>query len=412
MLWVGWGAKNKHHPPTKTSKEEALGEMLILLAILLIASLVLVDAGCCPNADGSICCSVPCDCGGVSVHHDNIIPDVHGYAAWAMKYGKDTEPTGSQLKAWMENHEFVRLQNADSSSKWTAELNKFADMSVQEFKEKILLKNPLVSDARAKVGMSKAVKASVESFDWRNVGGVTPVQDQGFVGTCWTFSTVANIEGQYYKQTNTTLKLSEEYFVDCDGTADYDLNHADCSIYGGWPYLAYQFAIKEGGVPTEGSYPYCAGTGACAPCMNGPEKLCGPPPYSCDRTRDSMCIQAVPVAKVMNWRDVSTDENEIADDLVATGPLSVLLDASTLQFYKSGVWDGTAYPGSRMKCSKTYLDHAVLITGFGVDTTADSVDYWSVKNSWGPDWGEDGYFRIVRGVGECGINTAVTTSIL
>ena len=45
--------------------------------------------------------------------------------------------------------------------------------------------------------------------------------------------------------TNETVKLSEEFFVDCDGTADYDNNHADCSIYGGWPYLAFQFAIKK-----------------------------------------------------------------------------------------------------------------------------------------------------------------------
>ena len=57
--------------------------------------------------------------------------------------------------------------------------------------------------------------------------------------------------------------------------------------------------------------------------------------------------------------------------------------------------------------------HAVLLVGYGVDsTTGTDVPFWTVKNSWGTNWGEEGYFRIQRGVGMCGINTAVTTSIV
>lgn len=335
-----------------------------------------------------------------------------GYSKWAAKHGRDgSHPTPAQLMAWMQNWEFVRKQNEDKGSTWVAELNKFGDMTPAEFKEKVLMKEAFISDPkkeRRNVRHPLANTDAPTSFDWRNIGGVTPVQDQGFVGTCWTFSTVANIEGQIFQATNTTQKLSEEYFVDCDGTSDKVLNHADCSIYGGWPYLAYQFAIKTGGVPSEEKYPYCAGTGNCMPCMNGPVDLCGPPPYSCDRTRDELCKSFVPVASISDWRDVSTDEKEIATDLVSTGPLSVLLDAHNLQFYKGGVWDGSGFNGLG-RCSTTGLDHAVLITGYGEDA---GQDYWSVKNSWGETWGENGYFRIMRGTGQCGINTAVTTAIV
>ena len=336
------------------------------------------------------------------------------YAVWARLYHRSEEPSAGQLRAWVENREIVRLHNADTSNTWVAGMNQYSDMTPDEFKVRVLMKTGTASSPHDVTHNAREVPKldnAPESFDWRDIGGVTPVQDQGSVGTCWAFSTTANIEGQYYQKTNTTMKLSEEFFVDCDGTADYDLKHADCSIFGGWPYLAYQFVMQAGGIPTEETYPYCAGTGECYPCMNGPEDLCGLPPYYCDRAeRDKLCKTFAPATTVTDWRAVSSDEEEIAADLIATGPLSVLLDAQGLQYYKSGVWTGVNPARAHGGCSKTLLDHAVLLTGYGVET--DGTPYWSIKNSWSADWGEDGYFRIVRGQGECGVNTAVTTAIM
>jgi len=64
------------------------------------------------------------------------------------------------------------------------------------------------------------------------------------------------------------------------------------------------------------------------------------------------------------------------------------------QNYKSGVLNGN--------CG-TDLDHGVLAVGYGTDSVYG--DYWKVKNSWGPKWGEQGYIRIaiVAGNGMCGI---------
>jgi len=58
------------------------------------------------------------------------------------------------------------------------------------------------------------------------------------------------------------------------------------------------------------------------------------------------------------------------------------------------------------------LDHAVLLVGYGVEPKSflkKETPYWIVKNTWSEKWGENGYFRIERNTGRCGINTAVTT---
>ena len=127
---------------------------------------------------------------------------------------------------------------------------------------------------------------------------------------------------------------------------------------------------------------------------------------------------AAPVVEVTGWAAVSTNESAIVQALRTTGPLSVLMNAEKLQFYKSGVYNPS-------HCDPQALDHAVLLVGYGVDNVTDSTEatagtapavepipYWTVKNSWGESWGEDGYFRIVRGAGKCGINTAVTTGVV
>jgi len=299
----------------------------------------------------------------------------------------------------------------------------FGGLAQDEFRRRVLMppRAPVNHPSRRYRRLENASNATLlpSSFDWRTKGAVTPVKNQGYLGTCWAFSTVENLEGQLYLQSGNLTPLSVEQLVECDGLADPSRGYADCGEFGGWPYLAYEYLRTVGGIFTDNEFPYCSGIpygdpGNCMPCM--------PPGYStkfCGNHSDLYCKPGTTkgqrngglcskrggfAADVADWQAISPDEAEIKRHLVEVGPLSAALNAALLQFYYGGVYNPYDF-----LCDPDSLDHAVLLVGYG---TEDGVEYWIVKNSWGPEWGEDGYFRIARGTGKCGINTAVTTGLL
>jgi len=273
------------------------------------------------------------------------------------------------------------------------------------------------------------------AFDWRtaSVNAVTPVKDQGAMGSCWAFSAVGNVEGQRAIASKGAVMddLSVEQLIECDNESGAHENgevHEDCGVFGGWPYLAYQYWMKAGGVRTAKEMPYCSGIqygqpGCCLPCMvkGYNQSLCGNhDDLFCNKSTTlgqgpgKLCSSTEgTVAKIKSWHRVPNNATAIAEGLAATGPLSIALDATlAFQFYKRGVLDPSSHPilgGCADKTTSDNLNHAVLLVGYGVDG---SKDYWTVKNSWGAKWGEDGYFRFIRGTDKCGIESEATTAIV
>jgi len=269
-------------------------------------------------------------------------------------------------------------------------ITKFSDMSTEEFKKYYLNSKPAIRPENvpvAPLASVESINALPKSFDWRPKGAVTAVKNQGQCGSCWSFSATGNIEGQWFlaghSNNGEIVGLSEQNLVDCDHQCRMYENQQSCDAgcEGGLQPNAFTYVIKNQGIDTEASYPYTAEDGTCH--------------YSA----------ANKGAQISNWTFVSQNEDQMAAYLVAHGPLAIAADAEEWQFYIWGVFEGP--------CG-TSLDHGILIVGFGEETDelGFNIKYWIVKNSWGADWGLSGYLWIIRGVGECGLNLYVSSSIV
>jgi KDEL-tailed cysteine endopeptidase len=297
-----------------------------------------------------------------------------------MQY-RNTEHFNLVYNKWSENSAFIAFTNSQNHS-FKLGHNQFSGMDLDEYHNYILQSNKPKSDPKQYINTTAIASLPVE-VNWTKAGGVTPVKDQGYCGSCWSFSATGALEGAYFNKYGKLESFSEQQLVDCDNLKNGGKDHG-CN--GGLMDNAFSWISKNGGLCSEFNYPYTSGvTGVPGTCTKSCPLVFG--------------------SQIASFIDVKPNSDTDMMNALYKEPVSVAIDAESREFqlYLSGVFTST--------CGTT-LDHGVLATGYGV---LNNLEYYSIKNSWSTSWGQNGYILLGKGIdpntnkpynggaGQCGV---------
>ncbi len=284
----------------------------------------------------------------------------------------------------------IRLEGLD----WKAGETSLADLLPEERKQRLGAFRPLYIDPEKLLSVP-SYPALPNQIDWRDTNNrnyMTSIKDQGNCGSCWAFAACGAVEARYNTENNlyspsllsswengetsqlfvkiaNILNIGHSTSLNYPDLSEQDLiscsNAGDCN--GGYAWMSFDY-METTGIVSEDCFPYQANDIPCHLCSNWNEKL----------------------FKIGDWGWVTgnyVDKYAIKNSL-QNGPLVFFMEVySDFYYYTSGIYEktvGASYEGG----------HLVVLVGYD-----EFQDYWICKNSWGLDWGEDGYFRIR--MGEC-----------
>ena len=248
-------------------------------------------------------------------------------------------------------------------------VTKFADLSPDEFRTNYLGYKPPTNSNKMIIEL-EPYSGNESVINWADIY-TTAVKDQGYCGSCWAFSATEQIESDSIRLglLTTSDTLSTEQIVQCDTVDD------GCG--GGNTETAFEYVRSAGGIESDSDYPYTSYydyTGSCS--------------------SNSLKYKVT----VDEYYSLSGEESMITH-IFSSGPISVCLDASSWSSYVSGV----------ITTCGMEVDHCVQAVGVNLDEW-----YWVVRNSWGTEWGNEGYIWLEAGSNMCNIAydpTYVVTSV-
>lgn len=236
---------------------------------------------------------------------------------------------------------------------------------------------------------------------WPNCSTIGRVRDQGACGACWAFGSTESFESRRCILTGDDVEYSPldpltccSHSMGCGGGqpsvvwhwfethgivtgGDYDSNQG-C--------LPYPLSPCAHHINASAKYPECPPKPEATPqCVSSCSNTAYKTPFAQDKTKAKKAFSIVGV-------------KQIQTAILQDGPVAAAFNVfEDFPAYKSGVYKHTT--------GRLLGGHAILIVGWGVEN---EQDYWIIKNSWNEQWGDGGFFKIVRGVNECNIESHVT----
>ena len=217
------------------------------------------------------------------------------------------------------------------------------------------------------------------SYDWRKTWSVCShkIKDQAQCGSCWSFAGSTALAYRFCQASKgkVNVVLSPQDSISCDK------GNNGCN--GGGRLNTWNYYAKTG-IVKESCFPYSSRGGTVEKCVTKCKNGAAWKKY-----------------KAKNVKAIA-GENAIKTELINNGPVHTGFTVyQDFMNYKSGIYKHVS--GSSLG------GHAVVIIGYGV---SNGTKYWICQNSWGANWGENGFFRIK--IGDCGIdsNAAVGVPVL
>jgi cathepsin C len=229
--------------------------------------------------------------------------------------------------------------------------------------------------AGAQIFLQRA-SALPKSWDWSDVNGINylePVMDQSDCGSCYAASSVRMLTARHKINLNDTTALpwSINFPLQC---SEYNQG---CK--GGYGFLLAKWSDDVGLLP--------------ATCMR--YDTVGTCKLECDLDKLEGKRYRSSNHRYVGSYYGSANEQLIKEELVKNGPLAIGVEPDEdFMYYSDGVYRSSSQNNHTSNEEWQQVDHGVLLVGYGEE---DGQKYWRIQNSWGPDWGEDGFFRIVRG---------------
>lgn len=279
----------------------------------------------------------------------------------------------------------VDTHNRESGHSWKAAVNKQADRTLSELAmlrgyRHTASRSPVTSLGLASVATHSANMSRLPvSFTWKGLLNATrEVQDQGGCGSCWAVSsaTALRAHSELYQEDRT---FSVQQILDCTPNPMLCGGRGGCG--GATAELAMEYAARAGVVRDE-EHAYSGKDSTCPPEMKAPNQM-----TQTSLTQISNNEQGGAAFGMMGWHKLP--ENKAEPLLLAVfdkGPVVVSVAATD---------DWSMYSHGIMKACQTgaVINHAVVLVGFGEEG---ATGFWEIQNSWGPDWGEDGFIRLKR----------------
>jgi len=299
-----------------------------------------------------------------------------------------------------------------AGSTWTAGWNsRWAGQPIHAIKRQLGVLDvnpPMWKRPALKLHTGFDIAALPTSFDsrtqWPNCPTIQEIRDQSDCGSCWAFGAVEAASDHICIDTQgaNQAHLSAEDMVGCCSACGFGCDGGDPAS--AWNYLTSTGAVTGGNFGDES---WCASY-TLPNCEHHNNHTtyppCSPTEYptpACPTTCDSNSTYKTPFASdkhiFQTSYSVASDPTQIQQEILTNGPVEVAFTVyADFEQYTSGVYQHVS--------GEELGGHAVKILGWGVDGT---TPYWLVANSWNADWGESGFFRILRGSDECGIEDYV-----